>query len=301
MTITQQQYFGIARKIVSNVTTESWETIPHVCVTDEPEISAFLQILDEINEGKEKSEHITVNTAMLRIIVECLKACPKMNSHLHFNKKLVTGRLDTFENIDISMPVMLKTGEMMTINMHSFEKKTMSQMRDEIHLLISQANNSDMEKVMMDAVRDNSIQELKKGKIAKIFYRLIGLMAGKNKLKTIREKATKFGKSSCDDSGLTKKDIEQGTITVSNLGSIYRDWEGECTILEIIPPQVVAIGIGAIKKNPVCDDDGNVHAGVNLPITIAFDHRALDMGDIVPFMKKLDEIFKSPAVIKGWV
>lgn len=88
---------------------------------------------------------------------------------------------------------------------------------------------------------------------------------------------------------------------MSNLGSLYLGWEGACTILEIIPPQVVAIGIGAIRHTPVCDEDGTIRAGIRLPLTICFDHRALDMGDVVPFMKKLDEIFKNPSVLKEWV
>ena len=37
-----------------------------------------------------------------------------------------------------------------------------------------------------------------------------------------------------------------------------------------------------------------------LPICIAFDHRALDFGDIVPFLKRLDDIFENPKVIHTW-
>lgn len=301
MSIMKQQHFGIARKIISNMTSESWETIPHVCMTYEPEVTKFFKVLEEINEGKSKAERITVNTAILRIIVEGLKACPIMNSHIHFNRKLVRGRIDTFDNIDISMPVTLKTGEMMTINMHSFESKTMSQMRDAILDSMMRANNSDMNEVMLEVSMDNTLQGLKKGKIAQAVYRLIGTKTGRHKVKALKGAEKKAYYSKPSDTRLTKHDIEQGTITISNLGSTYRDWEGLCTILEIIPPQVVAIGIGPCRKTPVCDDSGNIYAGSRLPITIAFDHRALDAADVVPFMKKLDEIFESPSIIKDWV
>ena len=100
---------------------------------------------------------------------------------------------------------------------------------------------------------------------------------------------------------LTKHDIEQGTITVSNLGSICRDWNGACTLLEIIPPQTCAIAIGSIQKKPVVDKNGNVVAGNVMPLTIAFDHRAFDLGDVKPFMEKLNEIFLNPEVIKEWL
>ena len=40
--------------------------------------------------------------------------------------------------------------------------------------------------------------------------------------------------------------------------------------------------------------------GAILPITIAMDHRALDYSDIIPFMRKLDEIFANAEVLKQW-
>ena len=100
---------------------------------------------------------------------------------------------------------------------------------------------------------------------------------------------------------LTKRDIEQGTITISNLGSIYRGWKGECTILEIIPPQLVAIGVGAAQQKPICSPDGKIVSALIMPLTIAFDHRALDLGDMIPFFEKLDEIFNNIAMVKQWV
>ena len=52
----------------------------------------------------------------------------------------------------------------------------------------------------------------------------------------------------------------------------------------------------------VTDENGNdkIEIRLVLPITIAIDHRALDYGDVVPFMRKLDEIFDNPAIIQSW-
>lgn len=301
MQLHHREHFGMARKIVSNMTTDSWRTIPHACATYRPEVTAFFEVLREINEGKNQAEKITVNTALLRVIVEGLKACPKMNSHIHFNRRLVRGRVDTFENIDISMPVLLKTGDMITLTMRGFEQKTMSQMRDAIRDTLARADNSDMNEVMFEVSMDNTVQNLKRGKLLQTVYRLVGSKTGKHRIRTLKGNAKKAYYSKPVHTRLTKSDIEQGTITVSNMGSIYRAWSGECTLLEIIPPQVVAIGIGARQTVPVCRSDGSVTAGTKLPMTIAFDHRALDMGDIVPFMQKLDGIFAHPSVLKDWV
>lgn len=300
-TIIKNEHFGIARKIVSNMTSESWETIPHAAVTYEPEVTEFLEVIKEINQDASKETKLTLNTVMLRVIVEGLKACPILNSHIHFNRRLVRGNVQTFEEIDISMPMILKTGEMMTINMHNMHNKSMSQIRDAIADSARRANNSDMNEVMFEVSLDNTLTGLKQGKIVQTINRLVGSKTGKHKVKTLKGKAKKEYYSIPEKDRLTKHDIEQGTITVSNLGSICRDWNGVCTLLEIIPPQVCAIAIGSLQLVPIAEADGTVRTGTKLPLTIAFDHRALDMGDITPFINKLNEIFSNPEMIKEWV
>jgi pyruvate dehydrogenase E2 component (dihydrolipoamide acetyltransferase) len=301
MTVTKHEHFGIARKIVSNMTAESWETIPHAVVTYEPEVTEFLKVMKEINEGATKETKLTLNTIMLRIIVEGIKACPVINSHIEFNRKLVRGHVKTFEEINISMPMILKTGEMMTINMHDMQDKSMSQMRDAIADSARRANNSDMNEVMFEVSLDNTLNGLKQGKISQTINRLVGSKTGKHIVKTLSGQAKKDYYSIPETERLTKHDIEQGTITVSNLGSICRNWNGVCTLLEIIPPQVCAIAIGSTQLVPIAEEDGTVRTGTKLPLTIAFDHRALDMGDITPFINKLNEIFENPQMIKEWI
>lgn len=300
-TVIRDQHFGIARKIVSNMTAESWETIPHAVISYEPEVTEFLKVMKDINKDATPETKLTINTIMLRVIVEGLKACPIMNSHIEFNRKLVRGNVKTFKEIDISMPMVLKTGEMMTINMHDMHDKTMSQMRDAIADSVRRANNSDMNEVMFEVSLDNTLQGLKKGKIAQTINRLVGSKTGKHKVKTLTGKAKKEYYSIPVTDRLTKHDIEQGTITVSNLGSVCRNWNGICTLLEIIPPQVCAIAIGATQLVPIAEQDGTIRTGYRLPFTIAFDHRALDMGDITPFVNKLNEIFDNPDIIREWV
>lgn len=301
MKVIKEEHFGIARKIVSNMTAESWETIPHAAVTVEPEVTQFISVLKEINEGREKEERITLNTAMLRVITECIKACPAVNAHIDFKRKLVRGCVKTYEDIHISMPMVLKTGEMMTINMHDMQNKSMSQMRDAIADSARRANNSDLNEVMFEVSLDNTLNGLKHGKIAQTVCRLIGSKTGKHKVKTLSGQKKKDYYAIPTTERLTKHDIEQGTITISNLGSVCRNWNGVCTLLEIIPPQVCAIGIGSLQNAVFADDDGTIRAGKKIPVTVAIDHRALDMGDITPFVDKLNEIFANPEMIKEWV
>lgn len=306
MALIKEEYFGIARKIVSNMTAQSWDEIPHATVTYEADVTELFKESKKLNaDCTDKTKKITINTVMLKIICEGLKAAPKMNTHLVFNKKLVRGTLKYFDNIDISMPMILPSGEMMTVNMHDMGSKSLSEMTEAINDTAARAKNSDMNEVMFEVSLDNTLNGLKEGKILQAIRRLYGSkMPGKHQVKTLSGNAKKEYYSIPVSKRLTKHDIEQGTTTISNLGSIYREQKGVCALLEIIPPQTTAFAINAAQKRPtvVTDENGKdtIETRLIMPITIAIDHRALDYGDIVPFMRRLDEIFENPSVIQNW-
>ena len=296
--------FGIQRKIVANMTSESWETIPHVTYMYEPDVTEFMKAYKKLNLNRSGADKISVNTLILKVICEGLKAAPAMNAHMHFNRKLVRGSIDTFKNIDISMPMILPNGEMMTVNLHDFEEKNLDEMTDYIQDVYRRAENTDLNEAMFEVSLDNTLTALNSGKIGQAICRLIGSKTGKHKVNTLHGAAKKAYESIPVEDRLTKRDIEQGTVTVSNLGSVYRAGRGAAALLEIIPPQVTAFGVGAIQDKPVVVTDAfgekYVEARQVLPICIAFDHRALDFGDIVPFLQALDSIFENPQIMYTW-
>ncbi len=306
MAIIKKERFGIARKIVSNMTSESWQDIPHAMMSYEADVTNFLPICKKLNEGvTDKSKKITINTVMMKVICEGLKTSPKMNCTLHFEKRLVRGTLTYHDTIDISMPTILKTNEMMTITMHDMGNKTLTEMTEHINDKIRRANNSDMNEVMFEVSLANTLTGLKNGHIVQTVNRLIGSkMPGKHQVHTLHGKAKKAYYAIPETERLTRYDIEQGTTTISNLGSIYREQKGLCMLLEIIPPQTTAFAINAVQKKPavVKDENGNEIIEIRqiLPISIAIDHRSLDYGDCLPFFKKLDEIFANPEIILSW-
>lgn len=306
MAIYKTEHFGIARKIVSNMTSESWEEIPHATLGYEADVTDLLKVIKKLNEGvTDKSKRISINTVMLKILCEGIKAAPKMNTTLEFNRKLVRGTLFYHDNIDISMPMILHTGEMMTVNMHNMENKTLTEMTEAINDTIRRANNSDMNEVMFEVSLDNTFKGLKKGKLMQAIRRLYGSkMPGKHKVKTLGGSEKKKYYSISTKDRLTKHDIEQGTTTISNIGSVGRDINGTCFLLEIIPPQTTAYCIGAIQRKPwvVKDEQGNEKIEIRSTITItsAIDHRALDYGDCIPCLKRLNEIFANPSIIESW-
>lgn len=306
MSVYKTENFKITRKIVSNMTAQSWEEIPHVTMTYEADATELLEEIKRLNDERAQGEDkITINTVMLKIICEGLKAAPKMNTTLDFNRKLVRGTLKYHDQIDISMPMILHTGEMMTVNMHDMGSKTLTEMTCAINDTVRRANNSNLEEVMYEVSIDNTLTGLKQGKILQAIRRLYGSkMPGKHQVKVLSGKAKKEYYSIPEKDRLTKHDIEQGTTTVSNLGSIYREQKGFCALLEIIPPQTTAFAVNAVQKRAVVVTDENSNDKIEvrkiIPITVAIDHRALDYGDCVGFFKRLDEIFANPSLIRDW-
>ena len=305
LNITNTEHFGLQRKIVANMTSESWKNIPHVTYNYEADVTDIMTQVKKINLGRSKSDKITVNTLMLKVIAEGLKAAPAMNAHLEYNSFLVRGRIDTFEEINISIPMVMSDGRMMTVNVRGFEKMGLDEISEKITDVRRRMENTILEEAMYEASFANTINELKKGKILKAAGRLFGAKTGKHRIRLLSGEERRNYYSISEEDRLTGYDIEQGTVTVSNLGSLDRNLTGSVSLLEIIPPQVAAFGIGAIQDKVVCATDS---CGVKsadfrkiLPICIAFDHRALDFGDVIPFIKRCNEIFENPEIIRSWV
>ena len=305
MRITKREHFGIQRKMVSHMTTESWRNVPHVTYMYEPDVTDFFAEYKKMNEKLDDESKITFNTLMLKTICKGLKAAPIMNSHIEFNRKFVTGRIDTFEDINISMPTILPNGEMMTINLRDFGSKSLEEMHDYIKDVKRRAEKTNLNEAMYSVSYDNTINSLKDGHFIRALMKLYGATFCNCNINHFRGKEKKEYESIPETERLTIKDLEPGTVVISNVGSTYLKQRGATAILEIVPPMVTAFAVGSVQEKPtvVTHENGEKTIEIRkiLPICIAFDHRVLDFGDIVPFMQKLDEIFEKPEIIHEWL
>ena len=145
---------------------------------------------------------------------------------------------------------------------------------------------------------------MKKGKISLAVNRLLGSKLGKYKVKSLSGQEKKEYYSIPETDRLTKEDIKQGTVTISNIGSVARGIPGRVTLLSIIPPQVFVICMGTIQKIPMVkqDESGNdiIKIGQMMPMCLVFDHRAVDFDEILPFLKRMEEIFHNPEEMYNW-
>ena len=283
------EYFDISRKIIANMTSEGWKTVPHVCLVYDANVSLLMDVLRRYHRDRASAGKVSFNSVILRILIEGIKACPRMNGHIRFSPWLVSGKVTTLEHIDISLPITYGDGKMTTINLPHMEDKSVHEIQAMIAAFRARIENTDMDRVLYRTGLEDTFSELRKGKLPKAIGRLLGAKLGPGRVRIDRRK------SAGSEDRLTPENIKQGSITVSNMGSLYKQWEGSCTILEIIPPQLCALAIGAVQKRAVVDEADNIRAAEIVPITIAFDHRALDTADLIPFMQTLDSVLQDRA------
>ncbi len=298
------EHFGIQRKIVSNMTSQSWMEIPHAGPVVEFDITDLMAKFNELRASGKLQYKLSINTLMLKAIAIALKESPKMNAHFEFNRHFVKGQIKYFDEVHFSVPMQLPNGEMMTINYHNFESKTLDEMSAYILDVSRRLKNTNLTEAMFEVSLDNTLTALKKGKFKTVFCRLFGAKIGKHRVKTLSGKAKKEYNSIPVTDRITKKDIEQGTITVSNLGSIDRGRYGCCSLLEIIPPQTCVIALWSANDKPVVkvNENGEKEIVIRqiLPMTVLFDHRACEYSDIKGFLDKIQEICDNPEQIMNW-
>ena len=122
--------FGIQRKIVANMTTESWQNIPHVSYLYEPDVTDFLAEFKKFQNECGYEVKPTFNAVLLKAIAEAIEVDPVINAHIHYERGLVRGKVTVFDNIDISVPWTLPDGNMMTITMKDMGNKTLKEIAE---------------------------------------------------------------------------------------------------------------------------------------------------------------------------
>jgi pyruvate dehydrogenase E2 component (dihydrolipoamide acetyltransferase) len=300
----QVERFGLQRKIVANMTTESWREIPHTSVLYEPDVTEFWQRCQALRKTPEW-QGITVNTVLLYALTLGLLEAPEMNAHLRYRHGTLSGEIRQFDTVNISMPATLPGGDMMTLNVRGCEGRTLRALSDYVADLRRRMANTSIDDVLFEAGWDNTIRLLKRGRLDKIIGRLLGTKIGNGPINKLKGEERKAYRALPATERLTKRDIEQGTVLVTNIGSIYRGAYNPATIVEIIPPMVCALCVGSFTEKPgvVAHADGSktIEPRLFLPIGIDFDHRALDYGGVAPFLKRMDEVFARPEDMAAWL
>ena len=294
--MSRQQTMDIRQKIVAASTSQGWRA-PHVAYIHEADITGLVSWLSKINNNAVSSK-ITLNTLLVYLIVNGIKSCPAVNAHIHYNKLLVSGYVASIDRIDVNMPVILPDGKMMVIKLQDLGNKKLREIQDYIENMMRKIKNTDMNVVFMKTALYETFQLLKRGDIIHPLLRLIGLRLGKGRIKKISKADTKKYMSTPENERINIYDINYGTVTISNIGAALKNTNGFPALIDIIAPQVFAVGIGAIYDDSIIskNDDQKLEVSIckKIRFCLVFDHRALDFGDIIPFIKRIDAIGKNP-------
>lgn len=293
--------FDLQRNMIAHMTVKSWQNIPHVAYLYEPDITDFFTLYKGLaSDFSQQGIRLSFNTIIMKAIVEGLKAAPEMNAHLSYDYLRGKGQIKISNTINIGIAWTLPDDRMITpilFNTQVMDLKAMSHAVADLEQRISTTN---IDELVYQAVKHDTLEEIRKFNPA-ILKRLFSHLGKIERLRS--EEKREYYRIPANDR-LTPKDLLEATITLSNIGSLYKDLRGSFNVLEIIPPQVAALGIGAVQEKPgiYLDDQGQSVIGPRkiLPINVVFDHRALDFKAVIPFIRRLDEIFAHPEEIKSW-
>ncbi len=95
--------------------------------------------------------------------------------------------------------------------------------------------------------------------------------------------------SQASDRTLPLDSMTGGTFSITNYGSIG----GTFATPVINYPEAAILGIGAISKRPVYDENDRIVPRYIMPTVLSFDHRIMDGGDANRFMAEFGKIISS--------
>lgn len=293
------EYFGEVKKkcngyVLSNATTQ-----PAAAYAYEADITKLWDAYKELKA--ECGYPLSFNTIMMKAMVEGLKVAPRLNSHIDFKPFSISGRMIIKKHINIAMPVVLDGGETFPVNILNAEEKSLKELQEQTTDVVTRMKTTNIQRTYTDMVLNRGIAFALTGKIVRAAAMGIKGVVGKSKMGKISDLLKRAPK---EENALSPEHINEGTVCFSNWGTLYRGLNGMGTQAPLLYPQVFMMGTGMVQDKEFAfrNSKGEVDLGVKkvMPITLTFDHRIGALNDVLPFIKKLDEIFDNPEVIKEW-
>jgi pyruvate dehydrogenase E2 component (dihydrolipoamide acetyltransferase) len=90
---------------------------------------------------------------------------------------------------------------------------------------------------------------------------------------------------------ITAAEFEGGVFTISNLGAFGVD--AFTPIINL--PEVAILGLGAIRREAIVADDGQTVAGLQMTLSLTFDHRVVDGAPAARFLQDVATAIANPS------
>ncbi|MCB5952659.1 dihydrolipoyllysine-residue acetyltransferase [Enterococcus sp. BWT-B8] len=95
------------------------------------------------------------------------------------------------------------------------------------------------------------------------------------------------------DGKLAAQDMRDGSITISNIGSVGGGWFTPV----INYPEVAILGVGTIAQQPVVNADGEIVVGRVMKLSLSFDHRIVDGATAQKAMNNIKRLLADPELL----
>lgn len=301
------EYLSIRSRVACNALVNSQRDIPGTGCNYEADVTEFFEEYKKLKS--ECGYPLPFNTLMMKVLVEGLKEAPRLNAHFDYKHLSSSGRLIIKKHIDVSMPVCFENGETFTVKVKELENKSLEEIAQQIELVKAKLKNTNFKKVLFNVAGQRMFGYAVKGKLIPTFAQFISAYTGKGK---IAKFSKLFKKNSYRHEGYKKDsvgslkvdDFTEGTVCFTNWGTLYEDLKVDITYIPPLYPQVFMFGTGRIKevKDVYRNERGELDVRIRkvLPIMMVFDHKIGGAADLMPFIKKMDEIFENPEVMKEW-
>lgn len=293
------EYFNVKGRASGNVLSNAQKNIPAGGYNYEVDITDFWNEFHDMK--KECGYNLMFNTLMIKVLAEGLKAAPRLNAHMNYNHGASCGRLIIKKNIDVAVPLLLDSGETFPVKVRNVEKRTLKETQEEFDRLMMTLKTTDLDRVLFDVILQRIIGFILKGKLITTAKMIATGYVGKYKVAKV---SGLLEHAPHDETSLQMDDLNEGTVCLTNLGSLDHSLRGNVTYAPILYPQVFIMCMCAVQDRDYIykNEKGEIEIGTKkiLPLNLMFDHRIGGFADVVPFIKRLDDIFENPKQIREW-
>ncbi len=291
--------FGLKERVSGYILTKAQQNSPAAGYNYEADVTELWRVYEEVKNSSDYP--LSFNTVMMKVLTEGLLAAPRLNSHIQFSTTSSCGTLVQKKHIDIAMPILLESGKTFPIKLMEAEGKSLRELTEQLAEILSRTSEEKINKVLGDVVTARTIGLLLSGDVIPTIAQTLTGLVGKHKVATLSDMLNPAPR---DGQHILQEELDEGSVCMTNWGLLYDGLSGNVTYTPLLFPQVFLFAMGMVRDREYAfkNEEGVVDIGVKkvLPITLMFDHRIGGFNDVMPFIKRLDEIFTNPDIIREW-
>ncbi|MCL4694295.1 MAG: 2-oxo acid dehydrogenase subunit E2 [Candidatus Hydrogenedentes bacterium] len=291
------------RQSVAFVLSEANRKIPLAAGNVEFDMTPVIEygerVIAEIKarEGKRSDEDVTrmavhknLSAFYLKTIAHVVYHVPVMNSILEWTPIRDGGTLYEFEDICPSFTVHTKQGVLAPV-VQNPHQRTQIDVANEMRILTRKARRTDMNELYRRCALEYVGYALRE-------FDFSGFAGAWLWAKSTLwpEPVPENMRNVPEDEKLRPKEVIGATTTIANIGMSVDGWQ---TISAMPPTFTFGWGIGHIRQLPRIIDGAIVPRQI-VTMAVVFDHRAMDGGDIFPFVEVMNGYINNPERIFEW-